>query len=74
MLESFLAKLIEKTKGIKERDRFVQALNNQGFDYAEGFDVEIRNKESGEPIIHISYKKKRTGKQFLNLTKICRRK
>lgn len=55
--ESFLAKLIEKTKGKEERDKFVQVLNNQGFDYAEGFDVEIKNKELGEPTIHISYKK-----------------
>ena len=59
--ESFLAKLIEKTKGIEERDKFVQILNNQGFDYAEGFDVEIKNKESGEPTIHISYKKEKDG-------------
>lgn len=61
VLESFLAKLIEKTKGIEERDKFVQALNNQGFDYAEGFDVEIKNKESGEPTIHLSYKKEKDG-------------
>ena len=61
VLESFLAKLIEKTKGIEERDKFVQILNNQGFDYAEGFDVEIKNKESGEPTIHISYKKEKDG-------------
>lgn len=61
VLESFLAKLIEKTKGIEERDKFVQALNNQGFDYAEGFDVEIKNKESGESTIHISYKKEKDG-------------
>ena len=59
VLECFLAKVIEETKGIEERDKFVQALNNQGFDYAEGFDVEIKNKESGEPTIHISYKKEK---------------
>lgn len=61
VLESFLAKLIEKTKGVEERDKFVQALNNQGFDYAEGFDIEIKNKESDEPSIHISYKKEKEG-------------
>lgn len=61
VLECFLAKIIEKTKGIEERDKFVQILNNQGFDYAEGFDIEIKNKESGEPTIHISYKKEKEG-------------
>ena len=61
VLESFLAKLIEKTKGVEERDKFVRILNNQGFDYAEGFDVEIKNKESGESTIHISYKKEKDG-------------
>lgn len=64
VLESFLAKIIEKTKGIEERDKFVQALNNQGFDYAEGFDIEIKNKESGEPTIHISYKKEKDGEKI----------
>lgn len=59
VLECFLAKIIEKTKGIEERDKFVQALNNQGFDYAEGFDIEIKNKESGDSTIHILYKKEK---------------
>ena len=61
VLESFLAKLIEKTKGVGERDKFVQVLNNQGFDYAEGFNIDIKNKESSEPIIHISYTKEKDG-------------
>jgi broad specificity phosphatase PhoE len=64
VLESFLAKVIENTKGVEERDNFVKALNNQGFDYAEGFDVDIKNKESGEPTIHLSYKKEKDGKMF----------
>lgn len=59
VIECFLAKIIEKTKGVEQRDKFVQALNNQGFDYAEGFDIEIKNKELGEPTIHISYKKEK---------------
>ena len=61
VIESFLAKLIEKTKGIEERDKFVKILNNQGFDYAEGFDIDIKNKELGEPTVHISYKKEKDG-------------
>jgi hypothetical protein len=55
--ESFLAKAIEKTKGKQERSKFVQALDNEGFDYAEGFDIEILNKGTETPKIYIMYKK-----------------
>jgi len=55
--ESFLAKIIEETKGVKERDKFVEVLNNRGFDFTEGFEVNILNKNSEEPSVHISYKK-----------------
>lgn len=64
VLESFLAKVIEKTKGIEERNKLVEVLNNQGFDYAEGFEVDIKNKESDDPIIHLSYKKEKEGKNI----------
>ena len=60
--EAFLAKIIELTKGKSERDAFVSALNNQGFDYAEGFDVEIVADDNGEGKIHITYKKEKEGK------------
>ncbi|MDE1988521.1 MAG: hypothetical protein KGI39_02365, partial [Patescibacteria group bacterium] len=69
VLESFLAKVIEKIKGIEERDKFVQALNNQGFDYAEGFDVEIKNRESGDLAIHIFYKKEKNGEIIFEFDK-----
>ena len=59
--ESFLAKVIEKRKGVKDRDLFVQVLDNYGFDFAEGFNVEILSKDSGDPVIHISYKKEKEG-------------
>ena len=59
--EAFLAKLIEKTKGVEERDEFVQVLGGHGFDFTEGFEVEILNKDSEEPIIHINYKKEKEG-------------
>jgi len=62
VLESFLAKVIEKTKGVEERNKFMEVLNNQGFDYAERFEVDIKNKELGEPTIHLSYKKEKEGK------------
>lgn len=54
--ESFLAKIIEKTKGVGERDKFIETLDNKGFDYTEGFDLEILSTASG-PVIHIHYKK-----------------
>lgn len=60
--ESFLAKVIERTKGKDERGAFVSALNNQGFDFAEGFDVKIQTREGENPEIHISFKKERDGK------------
>jgi hypothetical protein len=55
--ECFLAKVIELTRGEEERDRFVKALGNQGFNYAEGFEVDIEESQNGEPEIHIKYKK-----------------
>ena len=55
--ESFLAKVIEITKGMEERDKFVQILNNQGFDFTEGFEVGILNKGADEPIVRVKYKK-----------------
>ena|SRR3989344_4532597 len=54
--ESFLAKVIEKTKGIAERDRFIGILDNKGFDYTEGFDLEILNTVNG-PVIRVHYKR-----------------
>ena len=53
--ESFLAKVIEKTKGENERNKFVSSLNNQGFDYAEGFNLEIIDTEDG-PQIKVYYR------------------
>jgi len=61
ILESFLAKVIEKTRGIGERDKFVQVLGNKGFDFVEGFKVEIINPVGGDPEkpeIVISYQKR----------------
>ncbi|MBI2476104.1 MAG: histidine phosphatase family protein [Candidatus Taylorbacteria bacterium] len=55
--ESFLLKVIEKTKGVAERDKLIALMPN-GFDYTEGFDITITNQgESKEPVLHISYKK-----------------
>ena len=39
--ESFLAKVIEKTKGIEERGVFLETMKKGGFDFVEGFDITI---------------------------------
>ncbi|MFH1089842.1 MAG: histidine phosphatase family protein [Candidatus Uhrbacteria bacterium] len=63
VLESFLAKVIELTEGEERRDEFVTVLDNQGFDYVEGFNVEI---SQNEPMVHLSYfKTKLDGKPFV---------
>jgi broad specificity phosphatase PhoE len=55
--ECFLAKVIELTQGVEERDKFVKALDNVGFDYAEGFEVDVEESDSGEPTLRIRFKK-----------------
>jgi hypothetical protein len=58
MQECFLAKVIETTKGIEERDKFVKIINNQQFGFGEGFTAEVITTESGEkPLVHVVYKK-----------------
>jgi len=56
VLESFLGKLIEKTKGKEDLKKFVSAVKNQGFDYAEGFKMDIE-MQNGEPRLKVFYKK-----------------
>ncbi len=53
--ESFLAKVIEATKGVAARNKFVAALGGKHFDVAEGFTVEIKNHSNTEPTLHIKY-------------------
>ena len=55
--ESFLLKIVEKTKGVAERDRWISLMPN-GFDFTEGFDITIVNQGEGkEPVLRVSYKK-----------------
>lgn len=68
--ESFLAKVIEKTKGEVERDAFVRALNNQGFDFVEGFEVEIDTIDGQEQKIRISFKKEKDRKVLYSYNEI----
>jgi len=60
--ESFLAKVIEKTHGIETRDAFVAALDNQGFEFAEGFQVQLKNTSQGTLEIEVSFRKEKDGK------------
>lgn len=54
--EAFLAKAVEKTKGVDERNKFIEALGNQGFKFVEGYKVDILN-ENGEVKVMVEYKK-----------------
>lgn len=54
--ECFLAKVIELTKGIEERDIFVEVLDGGGFDFSEGFEVDIVESDNG-PQVHVKYRK-----------------
>lgn len=53
--ESFLAKVIEKTKGEDARDKFVEILGG-GFGFVEGISVEIKSM-GDKKVLSIEYKK-----------------
>lgn len=58
VLESFLIKVIEKTKGTEEAERFAQVVP-EGFNFSEDFSAKITTKtKGGEPTIHIKYNRK----------------
>lgn len=58
VLESFLARVVEKTHGQTEREKFVKVIPD-AFDYFEGFSANITTaKSGGEPTVHIKYVKK----------------
>jgi len=71
--ESFLAKIIEQTKGITERDTFVSALGNQGFDFTEGYDVNIETINDKDQNVHILFKKEKDGKVVFEYNEIVPR-
>ena len=68
--ESFLAKVIEKTKGISMRDAFVSALGNQGFGYAEGFDVQVETVDGKKQTVRISFKKEKDGQTLFEFNEL----
>ena len=61
VVESFLLKIIEKTKGVQERDRLLKLIPHQ-FEYVEGLDITITTKGS-EHFLHISFRKNGEGDQ-----------
>lgn len=61
--ESFLAKVIEKIKGVEERNKFIDLINGQGFDFVDGYEVKILSYPDQETKILISYKKAREGQE-----------
>jgi len=56
VLDVFLCKLVEKLKGVEERNRLMESLDNNSFNFAEGFDIEI-DMVGGEPQMRIRYSK-----------------
>ncbi len=71
--ESFLAKVIELTKGKVERDAFVSVLNNQGFDFVEGFEVNIDTINGKEQKVRISFKKEKDGQVLFEYDEVVPR-
>lgn len=68
--ELFLAKVIELTKGNEARDSFVASLDNQGFDFVEGFNVEIVTRQGMSPSIRVMFNKEKEGKPVFNFDEI----
>lgn len=66
LIDLFLTRAVEKIKGQEERDKLIDVLGNQGFDFAEGFDVEIDDvKDKNQPTVRIRYEKKdKDGKEL----------
>ena len=66
VLESFLARIIEETRGVEVRNAFLGSLNNEGFGYAGGFTAEISiDEDTKNPVVRINYKAaKEGGPQF----------
>jgi len=71
--ESFLAKIVELTKGVAERDTLVSALGNQGFGFAEGFKAEIVRGDNGEEQVRVTFKKEKDGQTIFEFDEVVPR-
>lgn len=52
---------------------FVSSLTNQGFGFAEGFDVEIDTIDGNNQKIHISFKKEKDGETIFEYDEVVPR-
>jgi hypothetical protein len=59
ILESFLLKLVERVKGVEERDRLLRIIPNH-FDYTEGIDVILTTVDS-KPSVRVVFKHNQVG-------------
>lgn len=55
--ECFLAKVVEDRLGKEKLSEFIEILDNKGFDFTEGYKVDINKLSNGEKKINISYMK-----------------
>ncbi|MFT5280989.1 MAG: hypothetical protein ACI9AR_000436 [Flavobacteriaceae bacterium] len=55
--ECFLAKVIEDRLGKEKLNEFIEILDNKGFDFTEGYQVDIDKLSNGEKKVRVSYKK-----------------
>ena len=63
--ECFLARVIQERLGQEKLNEFIHILDNKGFDFTEGYKVDIKKLSNGEKKIHISYDKElEDGKKY----------
>jgi broad specificity phosphatase PhoE len=61
--ESFVARALEKMRGAEARDQFIAALGDVGFNFVEGFKVEIDTPAGGgEPTATLTFSRPATEK------------
>lgn len=68
--ECFLAKIIEEIKGVDKRNKFVKILKNQGFDFVEGYDIDIITKNNNTKILIMYQKKDEDGNTLFDFNEL----
>lgn len=54
ILETFMAKVIEKTEGVKRRDAFIASLNPDGFENVQGLEIDVQYHD-GKPRMFVNF-------------------
>jgi hypothetical protein len=54
VLETFLAKVIEKTQGVERRNNFIASLNPDGFENVQGLEIDVQYYD-GKPRIFVNF-------------------